>query len=94
LDSLYAALPQPRLLSLMAQGGGNGTLKPMFTKSQTPYVFAKSGSMSGVYNLSGYLKAKSGRWLIFSCMSNHFNGPVYTARQDTELLIEAIRHRF
>ena len=36
------------------------------------YVFAKSGSLSNNYNLSGFMETKDGSILIFSFMNNHF----------------------
>lgn len=94
LDSLYKFVPREKLFSMMAQGGKTGTLKKFYAGEPSPYVFAKTGSMAGVYNLSGYVRAKSGKWLVFSCMSNNFNAPVSQARQDTQTLIEAIRDKY
>ncbi|MBK8555246.1 MAG: D-alanyl-D-alanine carboxypeptidase [Lewinellaceae bacterium] len=55
-----------RLFDLFPAGGIDGTVKDWYAGPDgKPFVFAKSGSMSGVYCLSGYLVAKSGRVLIF-----------------------------
>lgn len=72
LEKLLSEFPQDRVLGLMAIGGKTGTLKRYFASDEPPYVFAKTGSMSGVYNISGYVKTLSGKLLIFSVMNNNF----------------------
>ncbi|MBP3420252.1 MAG: D-alanyl-D-alanine carboxypeptidase/D-alanyl-D-alanine-endopeptidase [Marinifilaceae bacterium] len=58
----------------LAISGGTGTLKN-FTK-EYPYlngnIVAKSGSMSGVRSLAGYIKARSGKRYVFTIMANGF----------------------
>ena len=63
---------EDRLFSLLANGGKSGTLRNMFKSSPTPFVYAKSGSLSNNYNLSGYLIGKSGKKYIFSYMNNNY----------------------
>ncbi len=74
LRKLSQKLPQERLLSLFPAGGVSGSLKDWFGGKDRPFVFAKTGSMGGVYCLSGYLKTKKGRLLIISFMNNNFLG--------------------
>ena len=62
---------EDRLFGLLANGGKSGTLRNMFKSSPTPFVYAKSGSLSNNYNLSGYLIGKSGKKYIFSYMNNN-----------------------
>ena len=50
--------------------GNEGTLKNMFLKNSNQ-VYAKSGSLSNIYCLSGYLIANSGKEFIFSIMVNN-----------------------
>ena len=50
--------------------GNEGTLKNMFLKNPNQ-VFAKSGTLSNNYSLSGYLIANSGKEFIFSIMVNN-----------------------
>ena len=68
LDKMQAEIPQDYLFDV---------LKPItklkgMEASSNPYVYAKSGSMSNNRNLCGYVQTKSGKWLIFSIMNNHF----------------------
>ncbi|WP_020571642.1 D-alanyl-D-alanine carboxypeptidase [Neolewinella persica] len=63
-----------RFLSLLPQGGVSGTLEKRFNNKGKPYVWAKTGSLSGVVCLSGLLQTKRGKWLAFSFMHNNFVG--------------------
>ena len=81
------------LFSTLATGGKSGTLKNMFTEGE-PFVFAKSGSMSGVYNLSGYLIGASGKKYAFSYMSNHFTGPVKNMQKEVEGFLNVVRTKY
>jgi len=74
LRKLPQTVPLNRLLDLFPAGGVSGSLKGWYGGKDRPYVFAKTGSMSGVYCLSGYLKNKKGQLLIISFMHNNFRG--------------------
>lgn len=72
---LWREQPRERLFSLFPAGGVSGTLSDWYgNEDGKPYVFAKTGSMSGVHCLSGYVVCKSGKTLIFSFMHNNFVG--------------------
>ena len=75
LKKMHGEIPVDRLLGYLAQGGVSGTLESCFKGPLgDPYVFAKSGTLSNNYCLSGYLKTKRGRLLAFSFMDNHYSG--------------------
>ncbi|KPM30250.1 Peptidase S13 D-Ala-D-Ala carboxypeptidase C [Croceitalea dokdonensis DOKDO 023] len=75
LSQLWITIPQQRLLHLFPKWDANGTV-PLEKEVENPsFIYGKSGSMGGVYNLCGYLKTKSGRYLAFSFMNNHFQQP-------------------
>lgn len=83
LHKLYAEIDTQRLFDLLPAWNSNGTVKK--PNSTTEYfIFAKSGSMGNTYNLSGYLKTKSGRIFIFSFMNNHFRIPSKEIRLQIE----------
>ncbi len=63
-----------QLKDLMPVGGISGTIKNSY-KSETPYIIAKTGTLSNNHNLSGFLITKSGKILIFSFMNNHYLKP-------------------
>jgi serine-type D-Ala-D-Ala carboxypeptidase/endopeptidase (penicillin-binding protein 4) len=62
-------------------GGVDGTLRYRFTsEDMRKRVHAKTGSMSGVSALSGYMTAGSGRRLVFSILINHVVGSIKQGR--------------
>ncbi len=93
LGRIYAKVPQQRLFTLIPAAGRSGTLRSM-SMSNKPYIFAKSGSMTGVYNLSGYVLTKRNKLLYFSIMHNNFTQPVSEIRRRTAALLTEIHERF
>ncbi|GAB3795818.1 D-alanyl-D-alanine carboxypeptidase/D-alanyl-D-alanine-endopeptidase [Spirosoma humi] len=92
LGRIYAKVPQKRLFTLLPAAGQSGTLRSLAVNG-TPYIFAKSGSMTGVYNLSGYLLTKRNKLLYFSIMHNNFTQPVSEMRRRTAELLTEIHER-
>ena len=74
LKRLSKKMDKERLLDIFPAGGASGSLKNWFGDQDQPYVFAKTGSLSGVYCLSGYLVTKKGKLLVISFMHNNFLG--------------------
>ncbi|MDP5120995.1 MAG: D-alanyl-D-alanine carboxypeptidase, partial [Spirosomaceae bacterium] len=93
LEKLHAMIPEERLFSLMAIGGKAGTLKGMY-KDKEPFIFAKSGTVSGVYNQSGYLKTKSGKTLLFSFMNNNFTSYATPVRKEVERILTWVHENY
>ena len=93
LDRMLKEFPKDRLFSLMSIGGQVGTLKNAY-KAGVPFVYAKTGSLSGVYNQSGYLITKSGRLLIFSFMNNNFTGSTSKIRIKTSEIIGLLHENY
>ena len=75
LDRMYQEFPVERLFALLASGKAAGTLDGMYIADGAPFVYAKTGTLSNNHNLSGYLRTRSGRTLIFSFMNNHYQEP-------------------
>ncbi|WP_138992571.1 D-alanyl-D-alanine carboxypeptidase/D-alanyl-D-alanine-endopeptidase [Larkinella sp. C7] len=93
LQKIYKTVPQERLFQLLAIGGSTGTIQRVY-KTDRPFVFAKSGSMTGVYNLSGYLITKKGKLLLFSMMHNNFAGSVADMRNRTAAFLTEIHQNY
>ena len=94
LEKMYHEIPRNKLLNYFPVGGESGTLKNWYGKAPRPYVFAKSGTLSNNYNLSGYLITKKGRFLIFSSMNNHFKVPLQQVKTAIEDLLLKIHKRY
>ncbi len=93
LDKLYKEFPRERLFNIFAVGGRTGTLKSNYG-GNPPYVYAKSGTLSNNYCLSGYLLTKSGKTLIFSVMNNHYQKENWQVRQQVQKLLEYVRDNY
>ena len=93
LKKMYAEIPREQLFGYFPAGGVSGTLKNWYG-AQEPFVFAKSGTLSNNYNLSGYIKAKSGKVLIFSFMNNHFELPLNEIKNDVARILVQIYNNY
>jgi D-alanyl-D-alanine carboxypeptidase/D-alanyl-D-alanine-endopeptidase (penicillin-binding protein 4) len=72
--------------------GGTGTLAGYY-KADSSFIFAKTGSLSGVICLSGYLMTKKNRLLIFSVMVNNHHASGSAIRRAIERFIESLRNQ-
>ena len=93
LQKISAKVPQQRLFDLLAIGGKTGTLKNQY-KGSEPFVFGKTGTLGGAYNLSGYLKTKKGKVLLFSFMNNNFTLKTQDIRREVERILTEIRDNY
>lgn len=81
----------PKLLSSFPVSGVDGTLKNRMKESKVfKRVHAKTGTISGVSSLSGYLESKSGHMIAFSILIQNFVGPSADARSIQDKLCEII----
>lgn len=76
LRYMWNKYPHERLLNLFPAGGMNGTIEEWYAPEDGsgPFVFAKTGGMRGVHCLSGFVRTREGKMLIFSFMHNNFTG--------------------
>lgn len=84
LQKMQEEFPEERLESIfpeLAHSGVTGT---------HPRVIAKTGTMSGVVALSGYVLTASGKRLIFSILVNNHRGSATAIRHQIAKLLNAI----
>lgn len=67
---------------------------PVNIKDNGGFIYGKSGSMSGVYNLSGYIKTPSGKTLSFSFMNNNFSYKSSGAKKEVLDILKVIALEF
>jgi len=73
--------------------GNEGTLEGRFV-ADSSFIFAKTGTLSGVVALSGFLYTKKNRLLIFSCLVNNHNSSAAAIRKAVEKFIKNIRDNY
>jgi D-alanyl-D-alanine carboxypeptidase/D-alanyl-D-alanine-endopeptidase (penicillin-binding protein 4) len=73
--------------------GGEGTLANYY-HNDSGFIYAKTGSMSGILSLSGYLYTKSGRLLIFSVLVNNHRQPAWLLRRKIASFLHAVRVKY
>jgi len=94
LDKMYHEFPRERLFNFFPAGGVSGTLENWYPGNPKPYIYAKSGSLSNNYNLSGYLLTNSGKTLIFSFMNNHYLKPTAELKNQIRQILEYVRDNY
>ena len=72
--------------------GGTGTLRSYF-HSETGFIFAKTGTLSGVVALSGFLYTKKNKLFIFSVLVNNHHTSATDIRKAVEKFIEEVRNK-
>lgn len=70
--------------------GGKGTLASYY-QEEAGQLFAKTGTLSGVVALSGFLYTKRGKLLLFSVLVNNHNGSATDVRRSVEKFIRSLR---
>lgn len=94
LEKMYNEFPEERLFSIFPIGGKTGTIKNRYRDTMQPYIYAKTGTLSNNVTLSGYLKTKSGRTLIFSLMNNNSVKNLSWIRNENEKLLRIVRDHY
>ena len=73
--------------------GGEGTLSSYY-KSEAGYIYAKTGTLSGVVALSGFLYTRKNRLLLFSVLVNNHQASATDVRRAVEKFIRGLREEF
>jgi D-alanyl-D-alanine carboxypeptidase/D-alanyl-D-alanine-endopeptidase (penicillin-binding protein 4) len=88
LDSMRSEFGMERVKGIFPTGD-SGTLKGYYVANNGK-IYAKTGSMSGVLALSGFLYGKNNRLMIFSVLVNNFNGTGSNGRRAIERFIKKL----
>ncbi|NOS91171.1 MAG: D-alanyl-D-alanine carboxypeptidase/D-alanyl-D-alanine-endopeptidase [Cyclobacteriaceae bacterium] len=92
-NKIYRTIPSDRLFKLLAVGGKSGTIKNWY-KADVPYIYAKTGTLSNNHCLSGFIKTKKGKTLIFSMMSNNYVASTSELRKQMETILKSIYEKY
>jgi len=93
LLKLHKEVAEPRLLSLLAAGGGQGTLRKRYHDLAGPWFWGKTGTLSNNVNICGYVRTKTGRLVAVSFFNNSFPGDDQPVRNEMERLLREVRNR-
>ena len=88
LNKIKTEQPWERIKSIFPRVG-NGTLTK-FQSKNGEFIYAKTGSMGGVMNLSGYVYTEKKKWLIFSIMINNTQTPFSIIRKQMNGFLERV----
>jgi D-alanyl-D-alanine carboxypeptidase/D-alanyl-D-alanine-endopeptidase (penicillin-binding protein 4) len=89
-------VPEPRLLSLLAAGGGQGTLRKRYFEPGPPKVtwfWGKTGTLTHTCNLAGYVRCKSGRLVAVTFFNNSIPSDDQATRNAMQRLLGEVRAR-
>ncbi len=92
LDKMIGEFGMERIQAVFPTTG-KGTLST-FLADRPGKVFAKTGTLSGVIALSGYVQARSGKWLVFSFMVNNHRSSTRQIRLQMEKVLRDVMDRY
>ncbi|MEQ8476945.1 D-alanyl-D-alanine carboxypeptidase [Fulvivirga sp.] len=81
------------LFPLLATGGVSGTIKNYY-KSDPPYIYGKTGTLSNNHCLSGYLITNKGKMLIFSFINNNYPTSSTPIKKRMEQILWGIHQKY
>jgi len=73
--------------------GGEGTISNYY-KADSGYIYAKTGTLSGVVAFSGYLYTQKGKLLIFSTLINNHQSSATDIRRAVEKFLQGVRNKY
>lgn len=73
--------------------GGEGTISNYY-KSDSSFIYGKTGTLSGVVAFSGFLYTKKGKLLIFSTLVNNHNDSATDVRRAIEKFLQGVRNKY
>ena len=73
--------------------GGEGTISNYY-KSDSTYIYGKTGTLSGVVAFSGFIYTGKGKLLVFSTIVNNHQSSATEVRRTIEKFLQGIRRRY
>lgn len=73
--------------------GGEGTISSYY-KADSGYLFAKTGTLTGVVALSGFFTTKKNKLLIFSVLVNNHRSGATEVRRAVEKFLQGVRNKY
>jgi D-alanyl-D-alanine carboxypeptidase/D-alanyl-D-alanine-endopeptidase (penicillin-binding protein 4) len=73
--------------------GNEGTLSNYY-KSDSSFIYAKTGSLSGVVAFSGFLYTQKNKLLLFSVLVNNHQASATAVRRSIETFLQGVRRRY
>jgi D-alanyl-D-alanine carboxypeptidase/D-alanyl-D-alanine-endopeptidase (penicillin-binding protein 4) len=73
--------------------GGEGTISSYY-KTESGYIYAKTGTLSGVVAISGFLYTKKNKLLVFSILVNNHQASATDVRKAVEKFLQSIRNKY
>lgn len=96
LGKIREEVPLEKIKTYFPAGGESGTIRNWYKadEGQTPYIYAKTGSLSMATSLSGYLITKSGKILHFSCLMNNYQIATNDLKTELQKVLYLIHDRY
>ena len=90
LDKMQNEFGMQRIREILPTGN-EGTLTNYY-KTESGFIYAKTGTLSGVVALGGYLYTKKNRLLIFSILVNNHRASSTDVRRAVEKFVQRLRN--
>jgi len=92
LNKMKNEFGMDRIKVIMATGG-EGTISSYY-KTESGFIYGKTGTLSGVVAFSGFLYTKKGKLLIFSTLVNNHQATATEVRRAIEKFLQGVRSKF
>ena len=95
LQKVDSLLGDERIKNIFPAGGMSGTVEDWYGNAGgEPYVFAKTGTLSNMHCLSGFLYTRKGKKLIFSFMHNNYVTSSSVLKVEMERILREIYEQY
>jgi D-alanyl-D-alanine carboxypeptidase/D-alanyl-D-alanine-endopeptidase (penicillin-binding protein 4) len=92
LDKMQKEFGMARVKEIFPTGG-EGTISSYY-KKDSGFIYAKTGTLSGVVGFSGFLYTQKGKLLLFSTLVNNHQASATEVRRAIEKFLQTVRQRY